>query len=63
MTEWSNAHDAGDCLSSCSHPDHAFEGDAVELDWLIRRLQVGSSEAFDVEVQRARHEQTRPVLL
>lgn len=61
--EQSNAHDAGDCLTDCNHPDHAFDGDLVDLDWLMRRLTMSSSEAFDVEVQRARYEQTRPVML
>jgi hypothetical protein len=35
-TEAANAHDADDCLVSCEHPDHAFEGVVeVDLDWLM----------------------------
>lgn len=55
MTEASNAHDTGDCLNNCDHPDHAFDGPVVDLDWLMRRLTMNSSEEFDVVVQYARH--------
>lgn len=63
MTEWSNAHDTGDCLDSCQHPDHAYDEGKVDLDWLMRRLTMSSSEAFDLEIQRARREENRPVML
>lgn len=34
MSELSSAHDSGDCLVGCNHPDH--EGDAVvDLTWFI----------------------------
>lgn len=33
-TEAANVHETEDCLVSCEHPDHAFEG-PVDLDWLM----------------------------
>lgn len=63
VAEQSNAHDAGDCLNSCSHPDHAFDGPVIDMDWLLRRLTLSSSEQYDLEVQRARTDGTPPVLL
>ena len=62
MSETGNAHDAGDCLD-CQHPDHAYDGDIVSLDWLLRRFRLGDSEAYDREVEMARRDRMRPVEL
>lgn len=59
MKETGNAHDADDCLVTCSHPDHAFDA-PVDMDWLLRRLDLRSAEEYDRVVETAR---CQPVVL
>lgn len=61
--EYANAHDSGDCLSTCQHPDHAFDERPVDLHWLITRLSLDDPEDYDLVVQLARAEHQRPVIL
>jgi hypothetical protein len=31
MREGAGAHEAGECLIGCQHPDHAFDGEVLDL--------------------------------
>lgn len=48
MTEHGNAHDSGDCLPGCPHPDHVYDGvDAFDLEDLLElREMAGTLAAF-----------------
>lgn len=30
-----DAHNSGDCDIDCEHPDHAFDAELVDMDWLL----------------------------
>lgn len=62
MSETGNAHDSEDCRD-CPHPDHAYDGDIVSIDWLLRRFRLGDSDAYDREVEMARRDRLRPLEL
>jgi hypothetical protein len=38
MPENANAHDSGDCLPDCAHPDHEYEDADFDIDLLFDGL-------------------------
>lgn len=47
MTELSNQHDCEDCDTSCTHPDHAFDGPIPDLWQLL--LGEAAERTFELE--------------
>jgi hypothetical protein len=37
MPENGNAHDSEDCLPDCEHPDHAYDGDPIDIELMLKR--------------------------
>lgn len=62
LPENANAHDSGDCLSTCPHPDHAYDEDWTEEEI---RLALGHRlrEAFTLALDDLAPELMGPVTL
>lgn len=50
MSERGSAHDRGECIEMCPHPDHFLDDGAIDLDLFIhRQLLPEPAEVRDFE--------------